>query len=152
MNEQLKEGFLNWPKSLEKACERAEIFKSLKQKISLEKKDDSFSELKNHCEKIKDLFDKINEDIVERPYDFICYDQPYIVYNAFKYNLYNNKILKTLVVNNDNNIHSDKVIHHFPGGPGKNCACCRFGKERGYRGSRTAGSGYGLSPHRRGPA
>jgi hypothetical protein len=21
-------------------------------------------------------------------------------------------------VNNDNNIHSDKVIHHFPGGPG----------------------------------
>jgi hypothetical protein len=46
-------------------------------------------------------------------------DQPYIVYNAFKYNLYNNKILKSLVVNNDNNIHSDKVIHHFPGGPGK---------------------------------
>jgi FkbM family methyltransferase len=72
----------------------------------------------NHCEKIKDLFDKINEDMVERPYDFICYDQPYIVYNAFKYNLYNNKILKTLVVNNDNNIHSDKVIHHFPEGPG----------------------------------
>jgi len=72
----------------------------------------------NYCEKIKDLFDKINEDMVERPYDFICYDQPYIVYNAFKYNLYNNKILKTLVVNNDNNIHSDKAIHHFPGGPG----------------------------------
>ena len=30
----------------------------------------------------------------------------------------NNKILKSLVVNNDKNIHSDKVIHHFPGGPG----------------------------------
>ena len=72
----------------------------------------------NNCEKIKDLFNKINEDIVKRPYDFTCYDQPYIIYNAFKYNLYNNKILKTLVVNNDNNIHSDKVIHHFPGGPG----------------------------------
>jgi lipopolysaccharide biosynthesis glycosyltransferase len=78
----------------------------------------------NNCEKIKDLFNKINEDIIERPYYFNyydrtnCYDQPYIVYNAFKYNLYNNKILKTLVVNNDNNIHSDKVIHHFPGGPG----------------------------------
>lgn len=42
----------------------------------------------------------------------------HIVYNAFKYNLYNNKILKSFVVNNDNNIHSDKVIHHFPGGPG----------------------------------
>ena len=72
----------------------------------------------NNCEKIKDLFNKINEDIVKRPYNFSCYDQPYIVYNAFKYNLYNNKILKSLAVNNDKNIHSDKVIHHFPGGPG----------------------------------
>jgi predicted O-methyltransferase YrrM/lipopolysaccharide biosynthesis glycosyltransferase len=72
----------------------------------------------NNCEKIKDLFDNIKKDIVNRPYNFTCYDQPYIIYNAFKYNLYNNKILKTLVVNNDHNIHSDKVIHHFPGGPG----------------------------------
>ena len=72
----------------------------------------------NNCEKIAELFCKINEDIIERPYNFICYDQPYIVYNTFKYNLYNNKVLKTLVVNNDNNIHGDKVIHHFPGAPG----------------------------------
>ena len=72
----------------------------------------------NNCEKIKFLFDKIIEDIVKMPYTFSCYDQPYIVYNAFKYNLYNNKILKTLCVNNDSNIHSDKVVHHFPGGPG----------------------------------
>lgn len=72
----------------------------------------------NNCEKIKDLFQKINKDIINRPHNFSCYDQPYIVYNAFKYNLYNNKILKSLVVNNDHNIHSDKVIHHFPGGPG----------------------------------
>lgn len=70
----------------------------------------------NNCEKIKDLFNKIKEDIINIPHYF--HDQPYIVYNAFKYNLYNNKILKSLVVNNDNNIHSDKVIHHFPGGPG----------------------------------
>jgi lipopolysaccharide biosynthesis glycosyltransferase len=72
----------------------------------------------NNCEKIKDLFNKINEDIIKRPRDFVCCDQPYIIYNAFKYQLYNNKILKSLVVNNDHNIHSDKVIHHFPGGPG----------------------------------
>lgn len=72
----------------------------------------------NNCEKMKELFCNINEDIINRPYWFSCYDQPYIVYNAFKYNLHNNKVLKTLVVNNDNNIHSDKVIHHFPGGPG----------------------------------
>jgi predicted O-methyltransferase YrrM len=72
----------------------------------------------NNCETIKDLFNNINNDMINRPYHFSCYDQPYIVYNAFKYNLYNNKILKSLVVNGDKNIHSDKVIHHFPGGPG----------------------------------
>ena len=72
----------------------------------------------NNCEEIKNLFTKINEDIIARPYYFSCYDQPYIIYNAFKYRLYNNKILKSYVVNNDNNIHSDKVIHHFPGGVG----------------------------------
>ena len=72
----------------------------------------------NNCDKIKELFNKINEDIINIPKFFICYDQPYIVYNAFKYNLYDNKILKSFVVNNDNNIHSDKIIHHFPGGPG----------------------------------
>ena len=72
----------------------------------------------NNCEKIKDLFEKIKSDIENRPFSFVCCDQPYIVYNAFKYNLYNNKILKSLAVNNDNNIKSDKVIHHFPGGPG----------------------------------
>jgi len=72
----------------------------------------------NNCDKMKNLFDKINEDIAIRPRNFACFDQPYIVYNAFKYNLFNNKILKSLVVNNDKNIHSDKVIHHFPGGPG----------------------------------
>ena len=72
----------------------------------------------NNCEKIKDLFNKINEDIINRPYNFECFDQPYIVYNAFKYNLFNNKILKSFVVNNEHNIYSDKVIHHFPGGPG----------------------------------
>uniref|UniRef100_A0A6C0HR72 Nucleotide-diphospho-sugar transferase domain-containing protein n=1 Tax=viral metagenome TaxID=1070528 RepID=A0A6C0HR72_9ZZZZ len=72
----------------------------------------------NSSEKIKDLFNKINEDIVKRPYDLSFHDQPYIVYNAFKYNLYNNKVLKSLVVSCDNNVRSDKVVHHFPGGPG----------------------------------
>jgi lipopolysaccharide biosynthesis glycosyltransferase len=72
----------------------------------------------NNCEKIKDLFIIIKQDIIDRPFYFNCFDQPYIVYDAFKYNLYNNKILKALVVNNDYNSQSDKVIHHFPGGPG----------------------------------
>ena len=72
----------------------------------------------NNCEKIKNLFIKINEDIIKRPHSFGSYDQPYIIYNAFKYNLYDNKILTLLAVNNDYNIYSNKVIHHFPGYPG----------------------------------
>jgi predicted O-methyltransferase YrrM len=70
----------------------------------------------NNCEKIKDLFRNIKEDIIKRPWHTF-HDQPYIVYNAFKYNLYNNKVLKSLVCYN-NGYHSDKVIHHFLGGPG----------------------------------
>ena len=70
----------------------------------------------NNCEKIKGLFDKIIEDIAVRPHCF--HDQPHIVYNAFKCNLYDNKILNSHVVNNNTNIYSDKIIHHFPGGPG----------------------------------
>ena len=72
----------------------------------------------NNCKKMKVLFNNIKEDIIRRPYNFGCCDQPYIVHNAFKYNLFNNKDLKTLAVNYDNNINSNKVIHHFPGGVG----------------------------------
>lgn len=67
---------------------------------------------------IKNLFDRILEDMLARPANLLCMDQPYIVYNAFKYNLYNNQILKTYAVNNDANVYSSKVIHHFPGGIG----------------------------------
>lgn len=70
----------------------------------------------NNCEKMNDLFNTINNDMKNRHHFF--YDQPFIVYNAFKSNVYNNKILKSFIVNNDMNIHSDKVIHHFPGHPG----------------------------------
>jgi len=69
----------------------------------------------NNCEKIRGLFEKINEDIIKRPHTF--HDQPYFVYNAFKYNLYEKK-LALVAANNDHNIHSNKVIHHFSGGPG----------------------------------
>ena len=58
----------------------------------------------------KDLFNKIIHDIICRPYNFTCFDQPYIVYNAFKYKLYNNKILKSFAVNNDNNMFCH-IIH-----------------------------------------
>jgi hypothetical protein len=71
----------------------------------------------NNCEKIKDLFD--NTIKIFNTKNFYLNDQPYLVYNAFKYNLYNNKILNSVAVLNDKNIHSNKVIHHFCSGPGK---------------------------------
>ncbi len=79
----------------------------------------------NNCEKIKKLFESINEDMKNRPCYFATHDQPYIVYNAFKYNLFNNKDLTNYGVNynhpniNTQNIISyDKIIHHYAGGPG----------------------------------
>ena len=54
----------------------------------------------NNCTKIKKMFSD-------------C--QPYIVYNAYNDNLFHDNILKNLVVNDDDNIHSDKVMHRFSG-------------------------------------
>lgn len=73
-----------------------------------------------NCEKIKNLFKSISNDIINRPYFFKCYDQPYFVYNCFKYNCYNNKVLCDYVVTNIGNMDhtSEKSIHHFAGGVG----------------------------------
>ena len=72
----------------------------------------------NNCSSIKNLFSKIKKDFVYRRIYFYCHDQPYIIYGAFKLKLYDNKILKKCVVNNDTNIDSDKTIIHFCGDPG----------------------------------
>ena len=68
-----------------------------------------------NCVKIRDLFQNIKQDILETNIQYCCCDQPYIVYNAFKYNLYNNTLLNSYAANNDDNIYSGKIIHHFPG-------------------------------------
>jgi predicted O-methyltransferase YrrM len=70
----------------------------------------------NTSEKIRALFKHINEDIAIRPHHF--HDQPHIVYNAFKYGMFDSQILKDFAVNNDHDICSGKIIHHFPGKPG----------------------------------
>jgi hypothetical protein len=73
----------------------------------------------NHCENMNFLFDKIKEDTIIRPHFFNCYDQPYIVYNSFKYNLYDNKKMLSVANNNcDEDVSNGKVIYHFPGIPG----------------------------------
>jgi len=70
------------------------------------------------CEKIENLFHTIKKDIRTRTYSTYFYDQPYIVYHAFNSGLYNNKLLSSMAVNNDENLDSPIVIHHFPGTPG----------------------------------
>ena len=72
----------------------------------------------NNCHKIRFLFDKIKEDIINRPNILFCYDQPYIVHNTIKFKLCNNKKLKDYVAKNDHDAYSDKTIIHFSGEPG----------------------------------
>jgi len=72
----------------------------------------------NNCKSISDLFERILQYIKKVNISFQTFDQPYIVYYSFISELYDNQILKSLVVNNDENIHNNKVICHFPGNPG----------------------------------
>lgn len=73
----------------------------------------------NNCTEIKNLFDYVKADIIKRPYpENKVFDQPFIIYGAFKHNLYNNKVLNDYAINNNFNIDSNIIIHHFPGGPG----------------------------------
>ena len=76
----------------------------------------------NNCYKIKELFCNIVEDMKHRYHNF--YDQPFIVYNSFKYKIYDNKKINTFVMNKYyedviyENIDIDNKIIHFPGGVG----------------------------------
>ena len=75
----------------------------------------------NNCKKIKRLFYKINKDMNNRNHYFN--DQPFLVYNAFKYKLYDNiKLNKitTMYYEYKPNLNRDSTntIHHFCGWPG----------------------------------
>jgi len=71
-----------------------------------------------NCDNMRFLFEEIKKDIIKRPFHSGCYDQPYVIYNAFKYKLYNNKILCSLAANCCFDHKSQYAIHHFPGGVG----------------------------------
>jgi hypothetical protein len=66
-----------------------------------------------NCDVIKQLFSTIKDDIHIRPKEDLQY---YIIFNAFKNNLYNNTVLQDyLFTMNDNDIlPSDKTIFQFP--------------------------------------
>jgi lipopolysaccharide biosynthesis glycosyltransferase len=72
---------------------------------------------------IKTLFDDIQKHIhkyiVEDKQEIPdCLDQPFIVFNAITQNKYDNTLLKDFVENNPITVEREKVIYHFPGGPG----------------------------------
>jgi len=70
---------------------------------------------------IKDLFSQILLHIHNHITSMLhipgCLDQPFIVYHAVKNNLYDNKKLINIVINNPNNFNNE-TISHFPGGVG----------------------------------
>jgi lipopolysaccharide biosynthesis glycosyltransferase len=68
------------------------------------------------CERIQSLFKQIKLDMIQRYHPF--HDQPFFIYNAFKNNAYNNKLLKEYAINFSYDVNTDKIIHHFPSGPG----------------------------------
>ena len=72
---------------------------------------------------MKSLFDSIQSHIKYYIYKLKkkipgCLDQPFIVYNAISQNKYDNQLLKTYAENNPISVSSEKIVYHFPGGPG----------------------------------
>ena len=82
-----------------------------------------------NCDTIRTLFQNIIEDKNCRiSYQNNVYDQPYIIYNAFKYNLYDNKTITKYITTNADDMSNDLMIHHFAGGPGNTSKLPRMQK------------------------
>ena len=76
-----------------------------------------------NSKEIKELFNNIQSHIKEYIYTKknpipTCLDQPFVVYNSFIENKYDNQMMIAYLENNPKNINKDKIIYHFPGGPG----------------------------------
>lgn len=70
---------------------------------------------------LKQLFEDTNNHIAaylssNKPIP-ICLDQPFLVYNSFIQNKYDNQFMKTYLQNNPQTLNN-KIIYHFPGSPG----------------------------------
>jgi len=48
----------------------------------------------------------------------VCLDQPFLVYNSFIQEKYNNQFMKRYLENNPSVVSNEKIIYHFPGDPG----------------------------------
>jgi len=68
-----------------------------------------FSNTKKHIDKY------INIDKNPEPETL---DQPFLVYNSFLENKYDNQMMKKYMENNPTVVNKEKIIYHFPEGPG----------------------------------
>lgn len=71
---------------------------------------------------IQDLFRSVIEHIhadciVKKKFVPSALEQPYLIYHAYTQNKYDTELLKDYVVNNAE-APENKIIYHFPGGPG----------------------------------
>jgi lipopolysaccharide biosynthesis glycosyltransferase len=48
----------------------------------------------------------------------VCLDQPFLIYNSFIQDKYDNQFMKQYLENNPGVVSNEKIIYHFPGGPG----------------------------------
>ena len=81
----------------------------------------------NNCVVIRDLFASIKADIIARPNGGICYDQPYIVYNAVVNDLYDNMLLAKYVAHRELDSTTPYIVYHFPEQTGE-CVMIRYSK------------------------
>lgn len=74
-----------------------------------------------NCTAVENLFENINNDMRIR--NHIFFDQPFIVYNSFKYNMFDNKLMNQYCINiksvDNSELYNDKIINHFPLGVGQ---------------------------------
>jgi len=75
-----------------------------------------------NSESMRKLFEDTNCHIVnymnkntDHPF---CLDQPFLVYNSFIQDKYDNKFMKKYLENNPREFNKEKIIYHFPGTPG----------------------------------
>jgi predicted O-methyltransferase YrrM len=71
----------------------------------------------NNSPEMSHFFKTVKEDTKTREHWFG--DQPYFVYNAFKYNMYDSQKLIPFIGLNDGDPNTDKTISHFCCGPGE---------------------------------
>lgn len=69
--------------------------------------------------RIRELFEIIKQDMIERRHSFLTVDQPYFVYSAKRLHLSDNKVLKNFVTTKVYEVYSPYIIVHFSGGVGE---------------------------------